>query len=215
MSLRKVKLLCSKLGCEVNATKEVVSHVLGKDGKIDKIPTILFDKDPRGNWIFTDTGRGYSEFILTETEEWINTTPTQVDEDAARRVPGIDKRYGPNVPYVSLEEALVAFVKAHRTLVEGREFSIVYEPGLEDLIKCLIENKWPVNQIENYQLYLENSIKALEAKKAKVETVAPVEVEPAVIGAVEPVTEPVTNATKPKTQRQLAAEAKKLVQTEA
>jgi len=205
MSLRKVKLLCSKLGCEVNASKEVVSHVLDKDGRIDKIPTILFDKDPRGNWIFSANGKGYSEFVLEETEEWINTTPTQVDEAAARRVPGIDKRYGPNVPYVSLEEALIAFMKAHKSLIDGREFSVVYEPGLEDLFACLIENKWPISQIENYKSYLENSIKTLEAKVTAATAVAPNPVES------EAINKSVDTESKvpQKTQRQLAAEAKK------
>lgn len=172
MSLRKIKLISSKKGYEVNICKTVVTNVLGSDGKIEKIPNVLIDKDPRGNWIFVDTGKGYSEFILSETDEWLNTTPTVVSEEIARRSPGIDKRYGPNVPYVSLEEALIAFYKDCKSLITAREFAIVYEKGLEDVIKCIVENGWPTDRIENYQEYLFNTqpktnetVEPLEAKE--------------------------------------------------
>lgn len=158
MSLRKIKLISNKKGYEVNVSKHVVTNVLGSDGKIEKIPNILFEKDPRGNWLFTPSAKGGSEFVLQETEDWVNTTPTVVDAEIARRSPGIDKWYGPIVPYVSLEEALVAFLKQFKPLIIGREFAVVYEQGLEDVIKCIVDNGWPTERIENYTQYLEAMI---------------------------------------------------------
>lgn len=166
-------MISSKKGYEVNICKTVVTNVLGSDGKIDKIPNILIDKDPRGNWIFLDTGKGFSEFTLSETEDWLNTTPTVVSEEIARRSPGIDKHYGPAVPYVSLEEALVAFYKDCKQLITAREFAVVYAPGLESVIKCITEVGWPIDRIENYGEYLVNTaVKPVVAEIESDDTIA-------------------------------------------
>lgn len=208
--MRQIKLISSKGGYEVNVVKEVVTNVLGSDGRIEKIPNILFDKDPRGNWIFTKTGKGYSEFILKETEDWVNTTPTVVDKEIARRSPGIDKFYGEPKPYVTLAEALVAFLKANKGAIIAREFAVVCEPDVIDVIKVIIDAGWPTNRIENYAQYehlinpkvQEDLEKELEATKAK-------------LAEAKEAVEEAKATEKPKTARQKAAEAKAKKEVEA
>ena len=198
--MRKIKLISSKKGYEVNVTKVVVTNVLGSDGKIDKIPNILFDKDPRGNWIFVDTGKGYSEYTLTETEECVNTTPTVVDKEIARRSPGIDKFYGEIQSYVTLEEALVAFLKENKGSIIARDFAVVCDSTVIDVIKVLIEAGWPLDRIENYAQYehLINPKIQAELEKELEETKA----------KLAQAKEAVAEAEKPITARQKAAAAK-------
>lgn len=207
--MRQIKLISSKGGYETNVAKEVFTNVLGSDGRIEKIPNILFDRDPRGNWVFTSTGKGYSEFILKETEDWANTTPTVVDKEIARRSPGIDVFYGEPKPYVTLEEALVAFFKAHKDLVIGREFAVVCDASVIDVIKVLIKAGWPTNRIEGYKEFehvLDSNIQEKLEKEIE-ETKAKLAAAKKEAGAVE--SEGEAEVQKPKTARQKATAAKK------
>lgn len=157
--LRKIKILCSKKQYEVNVDKVVYAHVLGRDGKLDKVPNYYFDKDPRGNWVFIPKGwdnktgqRGWSEFTLEETFDWENRTPSEVDPEINIRSPGLTHKYGPDVPYVSLEEALMAFLKQMKGYIRGRLFSLVCTPEVADVVSLLVDNGWPLEAVENVEL---------------------------------------------------------------
>lgn len=153
MKLRKIKLFSSKLGYEVNIEKTIDTYVMDNFGNLLSKKTILIDKDPRGNWLFRPKGKNrYSEFVLEETTDWVNKTPSEVSESIKAMSPDIVKKYGPNVGYVTLEEALMAFLKDMKAFIRLGEFSIVCEPGVVDVVKLLVDNGWPLSRVENKEL---------------------------------------------------------------
>ena len=153
MKLRKIKMLSSKKGYEVAVEKVVETFVMDNFGNLLPKKTTLFTKDPRGNWIFTTkAGKNHSEFILQETDEWVNKTPTEVSESIKQMSPEIVKKYGPNVSYVTLEEALMAFLKGMKQYIRLGEFAIVCEPEVVETVRLLADNGWPLSRIENSHL---------------------------------------------------------------
>lgn len=153
MKLRKIKLICSKLGYEVNIEKTIETYVMDNFGNLLPKQTTLIDKDPRGNWIFKPKGKNkYSEFVLEETTEWVNKTPSEVSDSIKAMSPEIVQKYGPNVGYVTLEEALMAFLKQMKAYIRLGEFAIVCDPSVVDVVKLLVDNGWPLSRVENKEL---------------------------------------------------------------
>lgn len=153
MKLRKIRIICSKLGYEVNIEKTIETYVMDNFGNLLPKQTTLISGDPRGNWMFKPKGKNkYSEFVLEETTEWVNKTPSEVSDSIKAMSPEIVQKYGPNVSYVTLEEALMAFLKQMKTYIRLGEFAIVCEPDVVDVVKLLVDNGWPLSRVENKEL---------------------------------------------------------------
>jgi len=164
--LREIKLIC-RGGFEANVEKVVYASVIGSDGRLERIPNFYFDRDPRGNWKFIESrqyGKGIGEFTLRETLEWENRTPSEVDAEILRRSPGINKKYGEDVPYVTLEEALMVFLKENKNMIKGKYVALVCTPEVVDCVRLLVDNGWPIGSVENDHL-LNEVVKPVEVKK--------------------------------------------------
>jgi hypothetical protein len=153
MKLRKIKLICSKLGYEVNIEKTIETYVMDNFGNLLPKQTTLISGDPRGNWMFKPTGKNkYSEFVLEETTEWVNKTPSEVSDSIKAMSPEIIQKYGANVSYVTLEEALMAFLKQMKPYIRLGEFAVVCTPEVVSVVKLLVDNGWPLSRVENKEL---------------------------------------------------------------
>jgi hypothetical protein len=152
MKLRSIKLRGKGKGLTLNVAKVEQTHIMDNFGNLLPKSTELFGKDPRGNWHFSDTGNGYCEYVLKETEDWDNKTPLTAPDSVLQMNPNIIRKYGPQVPYVSLEEALMALLKQMKPYIRLKEIQIVCDKDNKEVVRFLAERGWPKQSIVNYDL---------------------------------------------------------------
>ena len=153
MRLRSIKIRSkANKGWVLAVAKSETTHIMDNFGNLLPKDTTLFAKDPRGNWIFSQTDKGYDEFTLTETEDWLNKTPKTAPDAVLQINPNIIKKYGPDVHYVTLEEALMVLYKKMKAHFKLRDLWIVSDKSNKDVIRFLLENGWDKSHIENWEL---------------------------------------------------------------
>lgn len=165
--LREIKFVATKQ-FTLNVAKDTFVNYITDSGEVLTKTTPLIKPDPRGNWKFVKVKPGVYEYTFKETESWVNLTPTadNVSEKMKFQNPMVTNKLGPNVPYVTIEEALYALVKSIRRCFNSNELKVVATPENAEAIKAVVDapDGFPIGAVLDRQ-YLDPTY--IEREKQK------------------------------------------------
>lgn len=166
--MRSIELIGTKQ-FELNISKICEVGVYDDKGVLNKRENVLIAPS-KENWKFKPAEKGLFKFILKENREWINLTPTESDLNSTLKflTPDMAKKHGANVPYVTLEEALVCLLSVVRNSLNKGEIKLVATLEHAELVRLLLDEGWPENAIVNKQFADKAYVDKLQAdEKAK------------------------------------------------
>lgn len=166
--MRSIELIGTKQ-FELNISKICEVGVYDDKGVLNKRENVLIAPSKQ-NWKFKPAEKGLFKFVLKEDREWINLTPTESDLNSTLKflTPDMAKKHGANVPYVTLEEALVCLLSVAKNLLNKGEIKLVATLEHAELVRLLLDEGWPENAIVNKQFADKAYVDKLQAdEKAK------------------------------------------------
>lgn len=166
--MRSIELISTKQ-FELNISKICEVGVYDDKGVLNKRENVLIAPS-KENWKFKPAEKGLFKFVLKENREWINLTPTESDLNSTLKflTPDMAKKHGANVPYVTLEEALVCLLSVVRNSLNKGEIKLVATLEHAELVRLLLDEGWPENAIVNKQFADKAYVDKLQAdEKAK------------------------------------------------
>ena len=166
--MRSIELIGTKQ-FELNISKICEVGVYDDKGVLNKRENVLIAPS-KENWKFKPAEKGLFKFVLKENREWINLTPTESDLNSTLKflTPDMAKKHGANVPYVTLEEALVCLLSVARNSLNKGEIKLVATLEHAELVRLLLDEGWPENAIVNKQFADKAYVDKLQAdEKAK------------------------------------------------
>ena len=166
--MRSIELIGTKQ-FELNISKICEVGVYDDKGVLNKRENVLIAPS-KENWKFKPAEKGLFKFVLKENREWINLTPTESDLNSTLKflTPDMAKKHGANVPYVTLEEALVCLLSVVRNSLNKGEIKLVATLEHAELVRLLLDEGWPENAIVNKQFADKAYVDKLQAdEKAK------------------------------------------------
>ena len=166
--MRSIELIGTKQ-FELNISKICEVGVYDDKGVLNKRENVLIAPS-KENWKFKPAEKGLFKFVLKENREWINLTPTESDLNSTLKflTPDMAKKHGANVPYVTLEEALVCLLSVARNSLNKGEIKLVATLEHAELVRLLIDEGWPEHAIVNKQFADKAYVDKLQAdEKAK------------------------------------------------
>ena len=166
--MRSIELISTKQ-FELNISKICEVGVYDDKGVLNKRENVLIAPS-KENWKFKPAEKGLFKFVLKENREWINLTPTESDLNSTLKflTPDMAKKHGANVPYVTLEEALVCLLSVAKNSLNKGEIKLVATLEHAELVRLLLDEGWPENAIVNKQFADKAYVDKLQAdEKAK------------------------------------------------
>lgn len=166
--MRSIELIGTKQ-FELNISKICQVGVYDDKGVLNKRENVLIAPS-KENWKFKPAEKGLFKFVLKEDKDWINLTPTESDLNSTLKflTPDMAKKHGPNVPYVTLEEALICLLSVAKNSLNKGEIKLVATLEHAELVRLLLDEGWPENAIINKQFADKAYVDKLQAEeKAK------------------------------------------------